>query len=175
MTLQSSCSLIAVFGLHLFELISKTLSKSMCYILLPVALAVNTVGLDWEIKHRTRWCRGLMSPNSIPSPCGIPLIFSSAQITFYSHSFSCYCNRHVSQSNLPHLIWGYFHIQYRIWQVFGDFRETRKWILSKSRNVFLGVFINMKATEFMNLFFSSWMLINTNDISGLLCGAILWS
>lgn len=52
-----------------------------------------------------------MSPSPIPSPCGIPLIFSSVQIRLYSSSFGCYCYRSASKSNSSRLIWSYFHMQ----------------------------------------------------------------
>lgn len=89
-------------------------SESLCCTPLPCrACCINhvCVGWDWEINHRTRWCRGFMSPSPIPSPCGIPLIFSSVQIRVCSSSFECYCYHSASKSNSSRVIWSYFRMQ----------------------------------------------------------------
>lgn len=40
-----------------------------------------------------------MSPRPIPSPCGIPLIFSSVQIRLYRSPIALYCYRSLLESN----------------------------------------------------------------------------
>lgn len=97
-------------SLHPFKN-TKTFTITLCDTLLPCRACINCVGWDWERDHRTRWCGGFMSSNPIPSPCGIPLIFSSVQIRLYCSSFGCYCYHFLSLSNSSHLIWSYFHMQ----------------------------------------------------------------
>lgn len=103
------------FGTTGYHVFCAAFLCSLCDTALPCRACcincVNCVGWDWEINHGTRWCRGFMSPSPIPSPRGIPLIFSSAQIRLYCRSFGCYCHRSVSESNSSRLIWSYFHMQ----------------------------------------------------------------
>ncbi len=116
-----------------------------------------------------------MSPSPIPSPCGIPLIFSSVQITLYSSSFGCYCHRSVSESNSSCLIWSCFYMQDLAGGLWFCGRRTNELEVDTSCP---------EKSDYTWFRFSRWIqedaafcwltYINTNDIT-LLCVAILWS
>lgn len=104
-----------------------------------------------------------MSPRPIPSPCGIPLIFSSVQIRLYSGPIGRYCYRSLAESN-----WIMFNLKLFshagsgrclviLWQ-----EQEKKLFLrtaaesTSARNV---------AFKWFKFSFSGLTSINTNDIT----------
>lgn len=139
------------------------------------ACCINCVDWDWERDHRTRWCGGFMSSNPIPSPCGIPLIFSSVQIRLYCSSFGCYCYHSLSLSDSSHLIWSYFHMQDLAggWW-FCDRKANELEMDTSCPEKKMGSDWISVAGSIKTFFFLSLTYINTNDIT-LLYGTILWN
>lgn len=120
-----------------------------------------------------------MSPSTIPSPCGIPLIFSSVQIRLYSSSFGCCCYRSVSGSNLSRLIWSYFHMEDLAggWWFCGRNKKNInsmnwRWICPHQKKD--SAWFKFSSWIQEDISFSLLTYINTDDIT-LLYVTILWS